>query len=126
MIFLCGFISGAALAPVIIHKLAGNPYSKANLSERVFNVHYLNDVELTDEQRVETEKIIGEYVDKYRDARESFSNSRNIIYNEFNIALKDILAPEQYDYYRFKSENDFKKRRQYREKMKETEKDEKK
>ncbi|MBQ3033077.1 MAG: hypothetical protein IJD28_01745 [Deferribacterales bacterium] len=118
-IFICGFISGAALSPVIVYKSAGNPYSRANLSERVFNVSYLEEVDLTDEQREEVEEIIEEYVDKYRTARESFSNARNFIYSEFNTALKEILTPEQYEYYHIKSENEFEKRRKYRSKMEE-------
>ena len=119
IIFLCGFISGAALAPVIIHKFAGNPYSKTNLSERVFNVRFLKEIALTNEQKEDIEEIIEEYVNMYRTARESFSNSRNFIYSEFNSELKEILTSEQYEHYRVRSENEFAKRREYRAKMEE-------
>ncbi len=126
IIFVCGFVSGAALAPVMVHKMAGNPYSREKLSERVFNANYLNDVGLTENQREIVNGIIAKYVDKYRTARDSFSNSRNFIYSEFNTAVKEVLTPAQYERYRINSDNDIRRRREYHDKMERAVMDEKK
>ena len=117
IIFICGFISGAALAPVVIHKITGNPYSKAHISERVFNVKYLKNIGLSDKQKEEVKEILEKYLEMYKSARTSFSNSRNFIYSEFNSALKNVLTENQYESYRLHSENEFAKRREYRNKM---------
>lgn len=117
VIFICGFITGAALVPVIMHKVAGNPYSRENLSERVFFTRYLKNVGLTDDQREKISGIISEYVDRYRLARDSFFNARNFIYSEFNTAMKEVLTPAQFEQYRANSEDDFRRRREFHDKM---------
>lgn len=117
VIFICGLITGAALVPVIVHKVAGNPYTKENLSERVFFTRYLKNVGLTDDQREKISDIISEYVDRYRLARDSFFNARNFIYSEFNTAMKEVLTPAQFEQYRANSEDDFRRRREFHDKM---------
>ncbi len=115
-VFISGFVAGGAIAPVIIHKITGNPYSKSNLAERVFNTQYLKNINLNEEQKIEIDKIIDKYVDMYKSARTSFSNSRNFIYSEFNTALSKVLTAEQFENYKKYSENEFAKRRDYRSK----------
>lgn len=117
IVFISGFVAGGALAPVIIHEIVGNPYSKSKITERVFHTQYLKTLNLDDNQKVEIEKIVDTYVDMYKSARTSFSNSRNFIYSEFNTALSKVLTEEQFAKYKEYSESEFAKKRDYRRKM---------
>lgn len=113
IIFGLGIVTGASISPFFLKHSTGNPYSLNVLSDRIYNVGILKDVELNSEQIEEVSSLVSKYVSKYTVERDFFIGKRRMLYSEFKYHLSDILTPQQYAYYESNSDEIMRKKEVY-------------
>lgn len=112
-IFILGAITGAAVAPAILDKLIGNPYSEDVVARRVFNAEFLDTSAMAPDQAKAVDDIVAKYVSQYRVMKAKFTDQRFNLYAAFKSELKNILNEKEYSEFLAESERAMREREKY-------------